>query len=98
MKDKLAWPFLQPVDPIAHQCPQYFDWIKEPMDLGTIKTRLNNGSHYKSVLAIMRDVRLVWSNCRYRGPSTIWASPFYCKAWRRARGTDRRCPSLRPSN
>lgn len=63
MKDKSAWPFLQPVDPIAHGCPHYLDWIAEPMDLGSIKTKLATGK-YKSVDEVVRDARLVWSNCR----------------------------------
>ena len=27
-----AWPFLEPVDPVAHQCKDYFTVIKQPMD------------------------------------------------------------------
>jgi hypothetical protein len=34
--------FCAPVDPIALGIPQYPDIIKEPMDLGTIKTKLDN--------------------------------------------------------
>lgn len=37
MNHQYAWPFNQPVDPIALGIPNYFDVIKEPMDLGTIQ-------------------------------------------------------------
>jgi hypothetical protein len=34
-----AWPFLQPVDPTALNLHDYYDIIKKPMDLSTIKVR-----------------------------------------------------------
>jgi len=37
MAHQLAWPFNQPVDPVALNIPDYLDIIKQPMDLGTIK-------------------------------------------------------------
>ena len=40
MTHKFGWPFNQPVDPIALNIPDYFDVIKHPMDLGTIKVDL----------------------------------------------------------
>ena len=36
-EDENAWPFLEPVDPVAQNCPTYFEVITNPMDLGTIK-------------------------------------------------------------
>ena len=36
MRDENAYPFLNPVDPIALGCPTYFDVIKNPMDFETI--------------------------------------------------------------
>ena len=38
-RDKCAldWPFAIPVDPVALNIPDYFDVIKQPMDLGTIR-------------------------------------------------------------
>jgi bromodomain-containing protein 3 len=35
-----AWIFLEPVDPVKLNIPDYFDIVKEPMDLGTIKQKL----------------------------------------------------------
>jgi len=71
MKDKLAWWFLQPVDPVAHGCPNYLEVIKEPMDLGTVMARLSSGKAYENAEQVARDVRLIWSNCkRYNEPES----------------------------
>jgi hypothetical protein len=35
-KHSMAWPFNEPVDPIKLNIPDYFDFIKHPMDFGTI--------------------------------------------------------------
>ncbi|KDO26014.1 hypothetical protein SPRG_08667 [Saprolegnia parasitica CBS 223.65] len=40
MKHELAWPFLEPVDPVKLNIPTYFQIIERPMDLGTIQGRL----------------------------------------------------------
>lgn len=53
--------FNAPVDPIALDIPSYFQVIKSPMDLGTIKSRLQCG-HYSSINQCFEDVRLVFSN------------------------------------
>ena len=39
---KWAGPFLRPVDPVALNIPDYFDIIKQPMDLGTIQKNIEN--------------------------------------------------------
>lgn len=56
------YPFLEPVDPVALNCPTYFDYVKEPMDLGTVSRNLNNWK-YASLEEFERDVRLVFENC-----------------------------------
>lgn len=63
LKHEDAWPFAKPVDPVQLNIPDYFDIIKHPMDLGTVKTQLNNG-HYDSVEALADDIRLVFINTR----------------------------------
>ena len=40
--NKKAWPFLQPVDPVQDECLDYLRIIKEPMDLGTVETKLTH--------------------------------------------------------
>ena len=56
-----AWIFMQPVDPVELNLPDYFDLIKNPMDLGTIKKRLEN-SNYKAVSEFVADIRLTFGN------------------------------------
>jgi hypothetical protein len=53
--------FIQPVDPLRDDCVDYFDIIKHPMDLGTIKAKLA-ANQYKSVSEWKSDVNLVWAN------------------------------------
>lgn len=38
--------------------------VKRPMDLGTIRDRLEKGEVYNTVDDVFEDVALVWSNCR----------------------------------
>lgn len=40
--------FNQPVDPEALGLPDYFEVVKQPMDLGTIVQRLNADDFYSS--------------------------------------------------
>lgn len=56
------FPFLQPVDPVALNCPSYFNIIKEPMDLGTIQHKYST-NQYETAEDFEHDVRLVISNC-----------------------------------
>jgi hypothetical protein len=39
-KHSHSWPFQHPVNTVELNIPDYFDIIKHPMDLGTIKKRL----------------------------------------------------------
>jgi hypothetical protein len=55
-------PFLQPVDPLALGIPDYFNVIKNPMDISTIDKRLQSRS-YSTVQDYIADVRLMLNNC-----------------------------------
>lgn len=55
-----AWPFLLPVN--TKQFPTYKKIIKSPMDLSTIKKRLQD-MHYKCKEEFCADVRLIFNNC-----------------------------------
>lgn len=62
--------FNQPVDPEALGLPNYYDVVKQPMDLGTVLGRLTVGEQqdwekceYQRVEQVYRDVSLVWHNC-----------------------------------
>lgn len=55
-----SWPFLFPVN--TKQFPTYKKIIKNPMDITTIKKRLENGV-YKTREEFCDDVRLIFANC-----------------------------------
>ncbi|XP_057488646.1 transcription factor GTE3, chloroplastic-like [Actinidia eriantha] len=59
--------FNQPVDPIKLHIPDYFSIISEPMDLGTVNTKLANYL-YSSVEEFATDVRLTFSNAMFYYP------------------------------
>lgn len=68
MKHKNGWVFSQPVDPVQLNIPDYFSIIKKPMDLGTIKYKLERKC-YLSTHEFAADVRLTFSNAvRYNPP------------------------------
>lgn len=55
-------PFKQPVDPIALGIPDYTEKIKHPMDLSTIKDKLEN-KQYESNEDFYNDMKLMFNNC-----------------------------------
>ncbi|MCO5550694.1 hypothetical protein L7F22_004184 [Adiantum nelumboides] len=64
MQHRWAWPFLQPVDVEGLQLHDYYKIIKRPMDLGTIRGRLEakDGTGYRHIRELCEDVRLVFRN------------------------------------
>ena len=44
-KHKHAWPFQKPVDPVNLGLPDYFDVVKRPMDLSTIKKKIDRNEY-----------------------------------------------------
>lgn len=61
-KHQFAWPFYQPVDAIRLNIPDYHKIIKNPMDLGTIKKRLEN-CYYYSANECIQDCNTMFMNC-----------------------------------
>lgn len=59
--------FGSPVDPTALNLPDYFEIIKLPMDLGSIKKRLET-SGYRDVQNLVFDVHLTFSNAMTYNP------------------------------
>ncbi|XP_048228700.1 transcription factor GTE1 isoform X1 [Ricinus communis] len=61
---KWAWPFMEPVDVVRLCLNDYYEVIEKPMDLGTIKNKMEgkDGTGYKNVREIYADVRLVFKN------------------------------------
>jgi E1A/CREB-binding protein len=60
-QDPESLPFRQPVDPTLLQIPDYFDIVKKPMDLSTIKKKLDTGQ-YTDPWQYADDVWLMFSN------------------------------------
>ncbi len=65
-----SWPFMQPVDPVALGIPDYFTVIKHPMDLSTIKRKLDS-KQYALAEEFEADFRLLCNNCYvYNAPDS----------------------------
>merc|ERR1711988_1491702 len=60
LKHKDGWPFDRPIS--KAEVPDYHLHVKHPIDLGTIKTRLNDMAYSKNQ-QVIDDIRLVFSNC-----------------------------------
>ena len=56
-----AWPFAQPVN--RDEVPDYYEVIKEPMDLSTMEERLRNDL-YPRPEDFIKDAKLIFENCR----------------------------------
>lgn len=67
MKHKHGWVFNAPVDVKALGLHDYFTIIKHPMDLGTVKSRVNT-NWYKSPKEFAEDVRLTFHNAMRYNP------------------------------
>ncbi|XP_078537985.1 bromodomain-containing protein 4 isoform X3 [Lissotriton helveticus] len=61
-KHQFAWPFQQPVDAIKLGLPDYYKIIKTPMDMGTIKKRLEN-NYYWNAQECIHDFNTMFTNC-----------------------------------
>ncbi|XVF18721.1 hypothetical protein REPUB_Repub11eG0047400 [Reevesia pubescens] len=67
MKHKFSWVFNKPVDVKVLGLHDYYSIVKHPMDLGTVKTRLNK-NWYKSPREFAEDVRLTFKNAMLYNP------------------------------
>ncbi|XP_071513894.1 nucleosome-remodeling factor subunit NURF301 [Panulirus ornatus] len=83
IQHKNAWPFLEPVDP--SEVPDYYKVVKEPMDLKTVESRVEEKS-YQRLAQFIGDVMLVFDNCRlYNPPNSSFCScagtleSFFCQ-------------------
>ncbi|XP_076854248.1 bromodomain-containing protein 3b isoform X13 [Brachyhypopomus gauderio] len=61
-RHQFAWPFYTPVDAIKLNLPDYHKVIKNPMDMGTIKKRLEN-NYYWTAGECMQDFNTMFTNC-----------------------------------
>lgn len=60
--EEYAWPFYKPVDATSLGLNDYYSIIKYPMDLGTIKEKMENGK-YQDAQGFAADMRLMFMNC-----------------------------------
>jgi hypothetical protein len=60
-KNPNSWPFLEPVNPTRLGIPDYFDVIKEPMDLSTVEKNLKN-YQYSTMNQFHVDINRIWFN------------------------------------
>ena len=67
MKLDEAFEFLEPVNYIKYNIPDYPKIIRYPKDLGTIKTKLEKNG-YGSIQNFLNDIQLVWDNCHTYNP------------------------------
>lgn len=64
---KCATPFLYPVDSLYHKIPHYYIMIKKPMDLNTVRNRINF-LWYHSADECLSDIRQIFKNCYMFNP------------------------------
>jgi len=67
MTHPAGWVFNKPVDPAALNIPDYFSIIKNPMDLGTIKSKLVKNMYFGTE-EFEADIRLTFSNAMLYNP------------------------------
>jgi len=67
MKHKHGWIFNVPVDAVGMGLHDYYDIIKQPMDLGTVKSNLSKNK-YSTPSDFAADVRLTFSNALTYNP------------------------------
>uniref|UniRef100_A0A8C0EM31 Bromodomain testis-specific protein n=1 Tax=Bubo bubo TaxID=30461 RepID=A0A8C0EM31_BUBBB len=68
-RHNFSWPFHEPVDAAALNLPDYYSIIKKPMDLSTIKKRLEH-NYYTKAAECIEDFKTMFLNCYiYNKPS-----------------------------
>ncbi|XP_047309643.1 transcription factor GTE10-like [Impatiens glandulifera] len=88
LQHRNGWVFAEPVDPVKWNIPDYFDVVKHPMDLGTVKKKLLRGD-YQNMLEFAEDMRLTFSNAMTYNPKGNYAhdmaealSKFFESRWK----------------
>ncbi|KAH8744255.1 Bromodomain-containing protein, partial [Diaporthe sp. PMI_573] len=55
-------PFKEPVDPVADNVPDYFEKVTKPMNLSTMKNKMDRGL-YNSDEEFLADMNQIFTNC-----------------------------------
>ena len=72
-KLKEAYEFLEPVDYVKYNIPDYLDIIKYPKDLSLIQFGLEN-NNYNKIQDFLNDMQLIWDNCYTYNPPMNYIS------------------------
>lgn len=67
-----SWPFKRPVDP--SEAVDYYDVVKDPVDLSLVRCRAACGTYYRSLEMFVADCRRMCGNCRYYNAAS---TPYY---------------------
>jgi len=72
---RLVGPFKEPVDPAADGVPDYLEKVKRPMDLGTMKAKMDR-REYASEEEFLDDMRQIFTNCYtyWTKKDAMWAA------------------------
>ncbi|RSL98790.1 hypothetical protein CDV31_012467 [Fusarium ambrosium] len=72
---RLVGPFRDPVEPVEDGVPDYFDKVKRPMDLSTIKAKMDR-KEYANEDEFLRDIRQIFDNCftYWKEGDPMWAA------------------------
>ena len=72
-KLKEAYEFLEAVDYIKYNIPDYLDVIKYPRDLSIVQFNLDN-DYYRDIQSFLNDVQIIWDNCYTYNPPLNYIS------------------------
>lgn len=72
---RLVGPFKDPVDPLVDNVPDYFEKITKPMDLTTMKAKMDQ-NQYTSDEEFFADMNQIFTNCKtyWKPTETIYAA------------------------
>ncbi len=62
-KHKYSYIFLQPIEEIIDNCPQYIEICKRPIDLNKIEKKIYD-NYYKNIENLKDDMDLMFENCK----------------------------------
>jgi len=66
---------------LCAQIPNYYRMIVNPMDLGTVRSRLSRAhfNHYQTVEEFVSDIQLIFTNCDTFNPVCYSRRVSYCR-------------------
>lgn len=74
-----SWPFLDPVNPEETGAIDYYQVIKNPIDLSVIQTRLDEGWFYVTKEIFLADLKRMVENCRTYNGKAHYVTDLACQ-------------------